>query len=322
MYPRGVSYVIDFLSVASIVGIWPRFIEPRLLKETTLDWPLEERHAHLDGLTIAHLTDLHFHKGVSQKFLDKILRKIHRASPDLILFTGDFLCYAQLDEGERLKKFLQQLEAPLGSFCSLGNHDYASYISRNKEGVYDLLPPPNPLKGVLRGVKILFSTPSISYSVSDRAKAVGLNEPLCSLLDKTPFTLLENTTTTLPKGLNITGLGDLALGRCSPEIAFANYDPNHPGLVLSHNPDSTPSLLNYPGDWILAGHTHGEQIHLPWPKWGRKLSQKLTLLQNREYTRGLFDLGGKKLYVNRGLGGHKPFRFCSPPEICFIKARK
>ena len=134
--------------------------------------------------------------------------------------------------------------------------------------------------------------------------------------------LLENATVTLPVGLNLTGLGDLALGRCHPETAFVGYQTQFPGIVLSHNPDTFPFLLSYPGEWILSGHTHGEQIHIPWPNWARKITQKLARLENSAYTRGLFGVGNKKLYVNRGLGCHKPFRLFSPPEICVIKTIK
>lgn len=175
--------------------------------------------------------------------------------------------------------------------------------------------------GVLKGAKALFTSPKTGVEVAPQVLSIPKHDSLCHLLRSTPFKLLENQTTTLPVGLNITGLGDLALGRCLPLLAFENYDRSFPGIVLSHNPDTLPALLTYPGDWILAGHTHGEQIHIPWPKWGRKLSQKLARLQNCEYTRGLYKVGEKNLYVNRGLGCHKPFRLFSPPEICVIHAK-
>ncbi len=313
------SLFVDFLSIASVVGIWPRFIEPKMVSISETPWHLEPDQAHLDNLTIIQLSDLHFHKGVSQKFLDKIVRRVCRKRPDLILFTGDFLCYSQLEEAERIKDFLQRLKAPLGCFCIFGNHDYSQYVSRNREGIYDLIPPPNPLRGVLKGISTIFSAPQTRYGVSDAVLSIEHHQELCSLLKQTHFQLLENATVTLPLGLNITGLGDMALGRCRPETAFAGYNRKFPGMILSHNPDSFPKLLDYPGDWILSGHTHGEQIHFPWPKFLNRVSQKLARLDNREYTRGLFTVGDKKMYVSRGLGCHKPFRFCSVPEISVIR---
>jgi len=316
------SLLIDTLATASVLGIWPRFIEPRLVKVTELDWKLSPHAAHLDGLRVVQLSDLHFHPKVPKKFLDKVSRKVNLCKPDLILFTGDFICYANLEQEKRLHAFLTSLEAKLGAFCIFGNHDYARYVSRNAQGVYDLVSQPNPLVGVMRGVRALFGPQTKGYTLAQSVRKIGLHTSLCDLLKNTPFQLLENTTTTLPLGLNLTGLGDLALGRCDPEKAYKGYDKNFPGITLSHNPDSFPDLLDYPGDWILAGHTHGEQIHLPWPKIGRRLTRKLARLDHPEYTRGLFQIGDKQLYVNRGLGCHKPFRLCSPPEITLITAKR
>lgn len=316
------SFAIDLIATCSVLGIWPRFIEPRLLRTTHLEWPLGQEAAHLDGLKIVHLTDLHFHSKVSDKFLNKISNACRTLSPDLILFTGDFICYSQLESPHRLQRFLSSLKAPLGSFCSFGNHDYAAYVSRREDGVYDLRAPPSPMKGLLRGLKMLVNSPQGKMSVSDRVKQIPRHSELCALLAQTPFRLLENESIQLPCGLNLTGLGDLALGRCLPNEAFSSYDPHLPGIVLSHNPDSVPSLLSYPGNWILSGHTHGEQIHFPWPKWGRKLSRKLACLDNEMLTRGLFSIEKKHLYVNRGLGCHKPFRLFSPPEILCIRGVK
>lgn len=136
------SLIIDCLAVASLVGIWPRYIAPRRVLLTHLTWELEPKQRHLSGLKILHLTDLHFHTKSSKSFLEKVAQAVRKQKPDLILFTGDFICYARLEEAERLRAFLSHLEAPLGSFCSLGNHDYTHYVSLNNQGVYDLRSPP------------------------------------------------------------------------------------------------------------------------------------------------------------------------------------
>ena len=313
------SRFIDIVSTLSVVGIWPRYIEPYLVRVTEMDWDLAPDQSHLDGLKIVQFSDLHFHGKFQDKFLDRVARRILRQKPDLILFTGDFLCYSRMEDQERLKAFLNRLQAPLGCFCSFGNHDYANYVSRNSKGLYDVRRPINPVVGICRAVWTIIRTKPEIFHITDEAASTPLHEELCTLLRETPFQLLENTTVNLPVGLNVTGLGDYALGRCRPETAFVGYDKKYPGLVLSHNPDSFPHLRDYPGDWILSGHTHGEQIHLPFL---RNVSRKLARLENPHYTRGFFHERGKRLYVNRGIGGHKPFRFCSPPEVFVLRAKK
>ena len=310
------SFLVDLVSICSIVGIWPRFIEPYILKTKKLSWSLDPAHRHLKGFTIAQISDLHFNKNTSQKFLDKIVRRTLRQKPDVILFTGDFICYSQIEDEKRLKNFLNRLQAPQGSYCILGNHDHSSYVSLNHQGTFDLMERPNPATAMLRGFRALMRTHKITYNISDRARSLPPHQNLLELLDQTPFTLLENTTVTLPAGLNITGLGEYSVDRCRPKTAFAGYDRRYPGIVMSHNPDTFSKLASYPGEWVLSGHTHGEQIHFPFLP---ALSKKLARLEFPMYTRGLYQRDGKKHYVSHGVGSPKPFRFCSFPEIVIIK---
>lgn len=312
------SLFIDAFCIASGIGIWPRFVEPRLVKITELTWNFPNLPKQLKGLRIVQLSDLHFHANLPTRFLKKILKKVRGAKPDIIVFTGDFLCYSKIEDPKRLQEFLSALTAPLGSFCVFGNHDYASYVSRNREGIYDVLKPSHPVSGLFKGLKALTQNTSINGVFSKKAQSAALHQELCCLLEQTPFKLLENTCVTLPVGLNIVGLGEYGLGRCRPETAFAGYQKQFPGIVLAHNPDAFSLLTNFPGEFILSGHSHGEQIHFPFPKILRTVSKKLTRLENPDFSRGLYTRGEKKHYINRGIGCHKPLRFCSPPEILLL----
>src|ERR1700722_8116601 len=93
------SCAVDFLCLATLVGIWPRFIEPKRLKNTVLKLYLPNKE--LSGLKIIHLTDLHFHAGTSARFLNKIAARLRQEKPDLVLFTGDFICYSKMEERQR-----------------------------------------------------------------------------------------------------------------------------------------------------------------------------------------------------------------------------
>ncbi len=312
------SRLFDTIAALSLVGIWPRFIEPYRLRTTTLSWTLPPQWAHLRGLSVVHLSDLHFHPQISLSFLDRIIKKVQACSPDLVLFSGDFLCYSRLNMEDLLASFLNRFDAPLGCYAVLGNHDYATYVSCSTEGVFSALPP-KPISMAVRDTCYsLFSTPSKGpCRWSSEVHTIPHHPKLLSLLRSTPFRILDNRTITLSIGLNITGLGEWSLGRCKPKEAFAAYDRSSPGIVLVHHPDAIPSLLTYPGEWIVAGHTHGEQIHFPfWPT----LSKQLTRLEHPSLSRGHHLRNNKQLYINRGLGSPKPFRFCSPPELLWIRA--
>lgn len=301
----------DYLCAFSLVGIWPRFVEPTLLSVTRLEIPVKNLSREL---TLVQLSDLHFHEQVPDRFLQKILKKLEELRPDLLVFTGDFLCFGQLPDKERLKAFLKGCKAPKGCFAILGNHDYAQGVSFNEAGDYDLLE--RRPGAVLAGLKRLFHGIVPTGHITDRAKAVPFNQELMELLSETPFRLLHNETV-FHEGLNICGLGEYMLGRCQPEIAFRDYQKDSPGIILSHNPDSIPLLEKFPGELILSGHTHGGQINLPW------LWKRFTILENAKYARaGIHLADSKKIYISRGFGSVVPFRFNSVPELVHITLRK
>lgn len=77
--------------------------------------------AALDGLVIAHLTDLHFTGGISRSFFQEIVRLANEMRPDLIAVTGDLVDKAHCIDW--IPDTLGRLEAPHGVFAILGNHD-------------------------------------------------------------------------------------------------------------------------------------------------------------------------------------------------------
>ena len=300
----------DFWCVCSIVGVWPRFIEPRLIKTTRLSLPIFDLPDSLNGLQIVQFSDLHLNPGTSQSFLDKLVNKINRLKPDILVFTGDFLCNSKMEDRERLIATLNRMKAACGCFAIMGNHDYDQSVSINEKGIYDIQESQSSM--IKQGFKRLLSPQYPVGEVSRQAEKVPIKPELLNALAETPFKVLDNTTETLSISgarINITGLGEYMLGRCLPEKAFANYQNDVPGIVLTHNPDSFPLLESFPGDLTLSGHTHGAQVNLPF------LWNHFTLMEQPQYKRGLFSLGSKWLYVNRGIGSVMPFRFLSTPEI-------
>jgi predicted MPP superfamily phosphohydrolase len=303
----------DLWCAVSIVGIWPRFIEPWVLTVTRKTVPIDQLPHDLIGLKVLQISDLHLHPAVPQQFLDRIAQRVSSLSPDIIVFTGDFLCYSKLQEKDRLRDFLCKFNAPYGCFAILGNHDYAEPVSINDKGEYDIVINDKPL--ILRGLAQLCKTTKLAGKTTERARGIGLHQELIELIQSTPFKLLNNSNQIIKigsSGLNICGLGEYSLGKADIETAFSEYDNTFPGLILVHNPDAFPLLANKPGDVVLCGHTHGGQVNLPW-FW-----RKLTLLEDISLKHGLLKRDGKWLYINRGVGSVMPFRWFAPPELTLI----
>lgn len=312
---RSNAYLLwDAWCILSVVGIWPRFIEPNLILTTKLTVSIPGLPPALKGLKILQFSDLHINPQMSDRYLNRLKKKVAALAPDILVFTGDFICCANLTESERLKDFLKTLPtAPCGSYAILGNHDYQEFVSINSEGEYDVIGGKASI--LHRGFKRLFSKTRLKKKITERAKAVGLHTDLVSMIQETPFQLLHNTTQTIAikdTHLNICGLGEYMLGKLDPETAFQNYDRNYPGIILAHNPDAVPYLESYPGDIILCGHTHGGQVNIP------GMVEKFTLLENMDMKKGLVRKGNKWVYINRGAGSVLQFRWFAPPELLLL----
>ena len=75
----------------------------------------------LDGLTIAHLSDLHLSGKLSQRFFEEIVHHVNKWDADLVAVTGDLVDRPHCIEW--LPHILGQLRARYGVISILGNHD-------------------------------------------------------------------------------------------------------------------------------------------------------------------------------------------------------
>ena len=132
---------------------------------------------------------------------------------------------------------------------------------------------------------------------------------VAALAKDSGITLLRNQMTEVA-GLQVCGLEDLWGGNFDM-AALRSLQSGKPALVLSHNPDSAdrPGWDDFQG-WILSGHTHGGQCKPPF------LPPPLLPVSNKRYSAGEFELdGGRKMYINRGVGHLIRARFNVRPEV-------
>lgn len=95
------------------------------------DFRVEEREillpswpAALDGLRVAHLSDIHVGGSMDRERLQQVADLTNSAAPDLVLHTGDFLTHRLGDFDAPLYAALAQIRAPYGQWACLGNHDF------------------------------------------------------------------------------------------------------------------------------------------------------------------------------------------------------
>jgi|ERR1043166_301990 predicted MPP superfamily phosphohydrolase len=89
-------------------------------------------------------------------------------------------------------------------------------------------------------------------------------------------------------------------------------------IFMHHTPDALDQLSDLEADehvdLFLCGHTHGGQVCLPF--WGAVITESK---YHKRYERGLYDVKGVPMYVNRGIGTTRvPIRFLARPEVAVI----
>ena len=83
-------------------------------------------------------------------------------------------------------------------------------------------------------------------------------------------------------------------------------------ILLAHYPDTVDRIKNQIFNLVLAGHSHGGQIRLPF------IGALIVPYGVGDYDLGLFHTPAGPLYVNPGLGTLRPVRFLCRPEITVI----
>ena len=238
----------------------------------------------------------------------------------------------QLEDSTRLKEFFSSFSPKYGTFGVLGNHDYSQYVSQDDDYQIKII---NNNKGrvrkkILSSLKNSFSGIHPITTFQPNLKKVNQHPQLITLLKQTPLKILHNETFTSPIGLNIVGLGEYMLQQTDPITAFHSYKSNFPGIILLHNPNAIAQITSYPGDWILCGHTHGQQIKIPGLSFFKNFSYNLTGIKDPKLLRGLTPIYkpnsrkiNKYIYVTRGLSsGGARIRFNSIPEITYIQCKR
>ena len=263
--------------------------------------------ASFKGFKILHISDIH-----SGSFQDKqaVLHGVEiiaAQKADVILFTGDLVN----DLAEEMNDYIDvfsRLQAPMGVFSTLGNHDYGDYYQWPDRDEAHIL------KEKEAG-KRLFSP--LQQASIEKLKLVH---------SQLGWRLLMNEHVALEKnGAQIALLGIENWGAKGNFPKYGRMDLAHPGtehypfkILMSHDPshwDAEVRTKYTDIDLMLAGHTHGMQfgVELPFLKWS-------PVKWMYKQWAGLYEEGQQKLYVNRGYGfiGY-PGRVGILPEITVIE---
>lgn len=206
---------------------------------------------------VVHFTDLH-HKG-DRAYLESVVEKINRLTPDLVCFTGDIVEDAEfLPEALEL---LKRVKAPM--FGVPGNHDYWADVD------FD--------------------------SVAECFAASGGKW------------LMDGEAITRDGRVQVLG------ATCSQPGSFTPR-PEVKQILLFHYPSWVEKVASQRFTLMLAGHSHGGQVRLPF------LGPLLVPFGVGEFDLGLYQTISGPLYVNPGIGYfYLSIRFLCRPELTVIE---
>ena len=89
-------------------------------------------------------------------------------------------------------------------------------------------------------------------------------------------------------------------------------------ILLSHRPELFKMYCKQEVDMVLTGHVHGGQVRIPYI--GGIIGPGQGILP--DYDAGLYEAGGTKMILSRGLGQSViPFRVNNPPELVVLELK-
>jgi uncharacterized protein len=245
-----------------------------------------------EGLKIVQISDMHTGTFVSSSPLEKAVNIIRDLKPDVVFFTGD-LVNNLASEAEGFVEILREIQAPMGVYSILGNHDYGDY--HRFPSAEEKLANFEAVKNVHRqaGWKLLLNEHTELERSGEKISLIGL----------------ENWGT---RGFQQYG---------NMRKAMTGMPDNPVTILLSHDPSHWSAQVNkkFPSvDLTLSGHTHGMQFGIEIKGFRWSPSKYFY-----EHWAGLYSKGSQYLYVNRGLGciGY-PGRVGILPEITLLELHR
>lgn len=229
----------------------------------------------LEGFKIAHITDIQGDRYTGRRQIARYIQKVNDQNPDLVIFTGDLISYGT-DYIKQSAEELGNAKASYGTIAVVGDHDYWAGVEH--------------VKGALKKENI----------------------PL--LRDENHTIQIGSTTSVL-----VTGVTEVYSKSSNPQIVDSLASSTHNTslkIFASHQiVDHIIRSANKNGyNLLLAGHTHGGQIRVPFMGMSFSASERET-----EYVSGRYKEGSLTINANNGLGFTLgPIRYNAPPNVSVI----
>jgi predicted MPP superfamily phosphohydrolase len=269
------------------------------------------------SLSIVHISDMHVRRSDQRLFrAQQAALKGH--TPDLLCVTGD-MCEKVADI-DMVIDLLRTVKPRLGTFVVLGNHEHNAPMPLHLTSQHK--------RGWRRGLSVILR----SFSPLLRSDGDEEGHAMADALQAASITVLHNDGQRVQikgtdKSLWIAGCDSAWAGHADMLAAMRGRRADEACLALIHEPDLAFEARDLGADLILAGHTHGGQVRLPFIGAVYTLRMDPRILIAAGFQR----LEASLLHVAEGLGhtipllhitaglGHTiPLRFGVPPEVVWL----
>ena len=221
------------IATVSIYGA----INARIIHTTRYEVTIEKDVEKLNNLKIALVADLHMGYNIGTPHIEKMVEKINKENPDLVVIAGDIFDneYEALDNPKTITNTLKKLKSKYGVYAVYGNHDIKEKI--------------------LAG-----------FTFSKKGEKKESDIRMDQLLEDANITLLRDDGVLIDDSFYLYGRPDYRRPgrgitvRKTPEEITENMDKTKPIIVLDHEPSELQELADAGVDLDLSGHTHDGQL--------------------------------------------------------------
>ncbi len=280
LWPKRIRVtLIAVLLFAGGVVFWGFFIEPNRLVVRHETIQIDQWPRELNDIRIAVLSDIHAGGAfIDERKLRTIVERTNALQPEMIVILGDYIA----GDGRRHPlRMTPELFAPI---------------------LKDLHAP--------LGVYSVLGNHDWWYNGGHVREALEQNG--IKVLDDEVFKVEARGTS-----FWLVGLADLWTRPQHIAETMAQVPENTTVIALTHNPDIFPNVPSRV-QLLIAGHTHGAQIHLPVIGYVVEPSNRY----GERYARGHVIEHGHHLFVTTGIGTSIiPVRFGVPPEIVLLTVK-
>ena len=268
-----IKITITILLIITLFLLYSRFISTSGIdvKEYKV---IANTEYDFNNINVVHISENHYCRTTNKKQLEYMVNKINETKPDLVVFTGDLIDKdTKLTENikKELTETLQKINSKLGKYAIKGDHDY-------KFSEFDKIITDAGFTNLTDTYDLIYNQSNIPLMI------VGFNSNLKS------DNLIENKNNLVNEAIK--------------DIKYSYK------ILLLHEPDYIDEIDYSTYNLILAGHSHGAQIRLP---FGNSLINKN---KAKKYTNEKYVLNNTTLFVSYGIGtSNISFRLFNKPSF-------